>query len=782
MLKNYFRIMIRNLFKHKTFSFINILGLAAGLTCAILILLWVQDELNVDRYHKNSDRIAQAYLKGIKDENVSFQPTVSPAIAKMLSDEYPEVINTVRLGNMPEVVLKYKDKMIVEFEGGASDPSIFSVFSYQFIKGNPKAALDNPHSIVLTESTARKYFGYEDPLGKILKMDNKYDLQVTGVIKDLPANSYRKFDFLVPFVFLKELGYDIAGTPFFPCSYLTYVLLKNNVDISSLSEKVSKRIFTKGREITFEISLVPFQDVYLFDTGGKTKSTILILIALFILGIACINFVNLSTARSMIRAKEIGIRKATGATRFEIARQFLFESILLALIAGGISLVVVELSLSYFNTLTGKILAIHLDDPIFVVGFIGLTLFTGIIAGIYPALYISKFNPTRIFRTKTINKTKGSYRQALIIFQFVLSIFFVICTIILSQQIHYIRNFNWGINKNNIVYVRMDGDVLNKYDAVKNELLKNPNILSVTSASNLPINVTSGSYWKWGVNDGVGRRICPIIVGYDFLKTFGVKMNQGRFYSRKFSSDTSDAIIVNEAAIQKIGLKDPVGKPFYFDSRNYQLIGVIGNYQHNTPLDIKTEPMVFWLKPGGNNYLFAKINPGTKDIETIAVTVNYIQSVCNRFSPERPLNCQFLSDFSFNDENNLETINQIILISTILMIFVACLGLYGLSSFLNEQKTKEIGVRKVLGASVTGIVIMLSKEFFKWVLIANIVAWPLAYYVMKLVLQDYAYRVSIGIWVFAAAGSFALIIALLTVGWQAIKAAKTNPVESLRYE
>ena len=782
MFKNYFRIMIRNLFKHKTYSVINILGLAAGLTCAILILLWVQNELSVDRYHKNSDRIAQAYLKGIQGDNTSFQPTVSPAIAKMLSDEYPEVINTVRLGRMDEVVLKYKDKMIVESEGGVSDPAIFSVFSYQFVKGNPKTALDDPHSIVLTESTARKYFGNEDPLGKILIMDNKYDFQVTGVIKDLPANSYRKFDFLVPFFFLKELGFDIIGTPFYPCSYLTYVLLKSNVDINSLSEKISKRIFAKGREITFEICLVPFQDVYFFDTGGKTKSIILILIALFILGIACINFVNLSTARSMIRAKEIGIRKATGATRFEIAQQFLFESIFLAFIAGGIALVLAELSLSYFNGLTGKILAIHLGNSLFIAGFFGLILFTGIFAGIYPALYISKFNPTRIFRTKTINKTKGSYRQALIVFQFVLSIFFIICTIILSRQIHYIKNFNWGVNKNNIVYVRMDGDVLNKYNSVKNELLKNANILSVTSASNLPINVTSGSYWKWGVDDGIGRRICPITVGYDFLKTFDVKIAQGRFYSQSFLSDTSDAIIVNEAAIKKIGLKNSVGKAFYFDNRNYKLIGILRDYQHNTPLYIKTEPMVFWLKPGGNEYLFVKINPGIKDIETITTTVNYIQSICNRFSPERPLNTQFLSEFSSDAENNLETMNRLVLISTILMIFVACLGLYGLSSFINEHKTKEIGVRRVLGASVSGIVIMLSKEFCKWVLVANILAWPFAYYVMKLVLQDYAYRVSIGIWIFAAAGFLALVIALLTVSWQAIRAATSNTVESLRYE
>ena len=781
MIKNYLKVTIRNLFKHKTYSLINILGLSVGLACTILILLWVQDELSVDRYHKKGDRIAEAYLKGTKDENTSLQPSVSPAISKMLLDEYPDIINAVKIGRLEETVLKYKDKMIVESLGAAADPSIFTIFSYTFLHGNPNTALNNPHSIILTKSTSKKYFGDENPVGRVLKMDNTYDMRVTGVIEDLPSNAYRKFDFIVPFVFLKELGYDIVGTTFYPCNYLTYVLLKENVNVQELSNKISKRTFSKGQEISFEICLIPFNDVYFFDTDGKQKSTILILVALFILGIACINFVNLSTARATLRLKEISIRKVTGATRFEIAKQFLSESIFLTIIAALIAFGITEFSLSYFNSITGKILSIRFGDPIFLGGIIGLVLLTGILAGIYPSLYISKFNPIKIFR-KNVNKTKGSYRQALIVFQFVLSVFFIISTIILSRQIHYIRNFNYGINKNNIVYVRMDGDILNRYDAVKNELLKNSNIRSVTTASHLPVAITSGSYWRWGVNDGVGRRICPIYVGYNFLETFDMKMIQGRFYSKKYSSDTSDAIIVNETAIKKIGLKDPVGKPFYFNNRYYTLIGIMKDYQHNSPLRIATEPMVFWLKPGGDQYLFAKIDPSITNIETITSTVNYINTTCNRFSPERPLNTQFLNDFSFQDERTLETINQIIMFSTLLMIFVACLGLYGLSAFINERKTKEIGVRKVLGASVPGIIIMLSKEFLKWIIIANVIAWPLAYYAMRLVLQDYAFHVSIGIWIFFLAGSFTLLIALITISRQAFKAALADPVESLRYE
>jgi putative ABC transport system permease protein len=781
MFKNYVSIIYRNLLKHKIYSLINIVGLAFGLLCTLLILLWVQDELSVDSYHEKGDRIAQAYLKGVKDENTSYQPTVSPAIAKILSDRYPEVDDVVRLGSLPEVVLKYKDKKIIETEGAIADPSVFSVFSYQFVLGNPDMALVEPHSIVLTESTSKKYFGNENPLGKILKIDNTYDFKVTGIIKDLPSNAYRKFDLVLPFVFLKELGYDIEGTPFYPCFYLTYVLLKDNVDIKALSSKISKEIFTRGEEISFEIFLVPFKDVYFFDTGGSSKSTILILIAFFILGIACINFVNLSTARSMIRSKEIGIRKVTGATRFEIAKQFLAESMAITFIAAVLALCMVEFVLSHFSRLTGKVLSFHLTDPLTLLSIIGLIIITSLMAGLYPAFYLSRFNPVRIFKNDFSKKASSPYRRVLILFQFILSIFFIICTIILSRQISYIRNFNLGINKNNIVYVRLDGDIVKSYEAVKHELLKNSNIRAVTSASRLPINVSSGSYFNWGVNDEIGRRICPISVGYDFLETFDIGMAQGRFYSEKFSSDASDAIIVNEKAIKKIGQKYRMGDPFYFQGRYYTLIGVIRDYQHNSPLHTSTEPMVFWLNPGADQYLFAKINP-SKDIETITKTVNYIQSVCNKFSPERPLSCQFLSEFSFNSERNLEVMNQLIFISTLLMIFVACLGLYGLSAFLNERKTKEIGLRKVLGASVSGIIIMLSKEFCKWVILANIIAWPLAYYAAQKVMEDYAFRVSIGIWIFITAGFAALLIALLTISFQAIKAATANPVESLRYE
>jgi len=782
MLKNYLKIALRNLWKHKSFSLINVLGLAVGLMCAMLILLLVKDEMSVDRYHKKGNRIAQAYLKSTKDDNSNYQPTVAPIIAKTLKDEYPEVIESARLGRLQEVVLKYNNKMIVESDGAVADPSLLDLFTYDVIRGSKDDLLNDPHSIVLTQSFARKYFGDIDPVGKTITMDNTYNFRVTGVIKDLPQNAFRKFDFIVPFIFLKELGYDIVGEPFYPCNYLTYILLKENANIEELSSKVSRKIFSNGEEISFEIILKPFYQAYSFETGAKLKSYILILIAFFILGIACINFINLSTARSMIRSKEIGVRKVTGATRYEVAKQFLFESMILTVISALIALFFTVFSLNHFNQFTDKNLSINFLDYQFILGFLGLIVLTGLLSGSYPSFYLSGFQPVQIFKNQMGHRSGKSYRQFLIIFQFMLSIFFIICTIIFSKQIEYIQTFNWGVNKNNIVYARIEGDIVNQYQSLKNTLLNNPRIQSVTTASRLPIAITSGSYWFWGINDEVGRRICPIYVGYDFPETFNIEMSQGRFYSQEFSSDTSDAVIVNEAAIRKIGLENPVDKPFYFYDRYFTLLGVVKDYQHNSPLNNNTEPLVFWLKPQGNEYLFVKIDTTHQNPEKVASTFKFIENTCNQFSPNRPIDCRFMSQFSFNKERNLLAINRIVQASSILMIFIACLGLFGLTSFLNEKRTKEIGIRKVLGASMTKILFILSKELCVWILIANIISWPLAFFTMRYVLQNYACRVNITFGIFLSAGMSVLLIAILTVLSQTIKTATENPIKSLKYE
>jgi putative ABC transport system permease protein len=782
MIQNLIKTAIRNIAKHKSDTMINIVGLSIGLTCAILILLWIQDELSMDAYHAQRDHICQAYLKGTQEDQISYQPTTSPAIATILKDEYPEVEEAVRIGNLGEVVLKVGEKRILENAGIAADPSIFDVFTFPFIQGDLKSALNNPHSIILTQSTARKYFGESDAIGKVMRLDNMFDLQVTGVIQDLPRNTSQPFDFIVPFVFLKDLGQDIEGSPFFPCSYLTYVLLKQGIDYQQLSDKVSKRIFSNGDIISFEIILKPFKETYLFDTDGKTKVAILGLIAFMILGIACINFMNLATARATVRAREIGIRKVSGANQKQIARQFIGESILLTTLAALLALIITEIVLRGFNQMTGKSMAMDFSNPFFLIGLFGLILFTGFLAGLYPAVFLSRFQPVTVLKQQKLASKRAPLRKTLIVTQFVFSIIFLVSTLVMSSQFKYIQNFNLGVNNENILYVRLEGDIQNKYQSLKQELLHNPRILSVTSASNLPTAIRSGNYFNWGKEDKVGRRICDTYVGYDFIEAFNLKMVEGRFFSQDFPNDARESLVVNEAAIREAGLEDAIGKPFFYGDRYYTLIGIVKDFQNNKTLTRRPDPLSFRLNANGNPIMFVKIDPALKDVGSVTETVNFIRATCDRFSPERPLTFQFLSDYSFEFERATLLVRRIIFYSTIMAIVISCLGLLGLAAFLNAQRTKEIGIRKVLGASVTGIIIRQTKDFTKWVLMANIIAWPIAWYAMNKWLQDFAYRIDVTIWPFMLAGALALVIALLTIGWQAIRAATANPVESLRYE
>jgi len=783
MIKNYLKIAFRNIYRNKIYSFINIFGLAIGMACSILILLWVQEELRYDDFHEKGDDIYQAYLKATKDDQVGYQSTTSPAIAGILKNEYPEVIETVRLGTLGEIVFKYKDKILLEDQGAAADPAIFDIFTFPFLKGNAKTALTQPFSIVLTEDLAKKYFESEDPIGKMVKLNNTFDFKVTGVMKNVPPNSNQQFDFLVPFTFLKELGNDIQGTPFYPCSYFTYNLLQKNTSADELNAKVKERLISEGKEIIFEIYLIPLTETYLLDTGGTQRLYIFSVIAIVILIIASINFMNLATAKSFNRSKEIGMRKVAGAQRSQIIKQFLGESFLLTLIALFFAIIFGEIALTYFNEYAGSRIVIDLLDIKFIGSLISVVLITSIVAGMYPAIFLSSFNPVSLFKDRAKSGSRKTLlRKSLVILQFVLSIFFIICTIIISNQINYVQNFNLGMNKDNIVYVRLEGDVQNKFSLVKNELIKNPNISSVCSASLLPNAIRSGSYFQWGVNDDHSRRICYTYVSSDYLKTFEMQMAGGRFYSHDFLTDTEDAIIVNEAAIKKIGMESLVNQPFYFGNNYKNLIGVIKDFQHNSVLNIPPEPVALFLRPEGNQYLFAKINSEIKDIHTLTATVNFIKSICNQFSPDRPLKYNFLNDYTYDRERTMQASHTMILFSTFLAILISSLGLFGLSSFMIEGRTKEIGIRKALGSSIANILMLISKEFIKWVIIAGLIACPLAWYAMSEWLQQFAHQVDIGFIVFFIAAGIALIISFITISTQSIKAAIANPIKSLRYE
>jgi putative ABC transport system permease protein len=782
MLSNLIKSTIRNILKYKSYTLINIFGLSIGLTCAILILLWIQGELSMDNYHLKADRICQAYLKGTQDDITSFQPTVSPAIAVILKTEYPEIEETVRIGSLDEVVLKAGEKRILESGGIAADPSIFNVLSFSRIEGNLESALKNPRSIVLTQSLARKYFGESQVIGRVIRMDNRFDFEVTAVIQDLPPNTYRSFDFIVPFVFLKDTGQDIIGEPFFPCNYITYVLLKPGISQDQLSQKISQRIFSSSEVISFEIILKPFREAYFEDTGGKMKIAVLSLVAFLILLIGCINYTNLATARSTSRAREIGIRKVSGSNRSQIAFQFLGESVLITVAAACLAVIMAHLILKSFNELTGKSISMKLLDFSFLGWLIGVIFITGLLAGFYPALFLSRFHPLKVLKQQTHFSKRGLLRKLLIVVQFIFSIIFIIATLIMTRQMRYSENYNLGVNEDNVIYIRLEGDIENRLDPLRHELLSNPQITSVATASNLPTAIRSGSYFSWGRENEVGRRICETTVDYDFLDVFGLEMAEGRFFMKQFPGDIHESIVVNEAAIREAGLKNAVGKPFYYMDRYYTLIGVVKDFQNNKTLTRLPDPLSFRLNISGNPLLFIKINPQLKDTRTVTETVHWIFATCNRFSPERPLNVQFLSDYSFEFERDMLLVRKILLYSTTMAILISCLGLFGLSAFLNEQRTKEIGIRKVLGASVSRLLIQSSREFSQWVLLSNLIAWPIAWFVMNRWLQNYAYRISIGWWIFALSGGTALLIAFITVSFHAIKAATANPVDSLRYE
>jgi putative ABC transport system permease protein len=782
MFKNYFKIAIRNLVRNKVFSIVNIMGLAIGLGCTILILSFIQNELSVDAYHQNRNQIVQAYLKGTKDGNTNYQSTTSPYIGPMLKAEYPEVLDAVRMFSMQEVSFQYQDKLILESNGFATDPSVFDLFTYAFITGDPQTALAEPHSIVITRSMAAKYFGNLNAVGKVIRIEDQYDFRVTGVVEDVPVNSYRTFDYLVPLHFLEELGIDITGRPYFPCSYFTYVLLQKGASLAQLNTKVSERMISEGQEITFDIELKPFPEIYFFETGGATRLSIMSLIALMILALACINFVNLSTARHLVRAKEVGIRKVMGATRRLIAIQFMGESMLLSLIAAVIGLVMAKEFLPVFDRMMSHPTVIHFSSPVFILSLCALVLTTGVLAGLYPAIFMARLQPVSIMKKQIQQRGKASLRKVLIVFQFSLSIAFILCTLIINRQTTFLQNFNLGVNKQNVLYILLEGEMRNRVQAVKTELLRLPHIVQVSAGSNLPTAILSGSYFQWGVRDEVPRRICTTFTSYDYLETFDIKLAEGRYYSPDFPSDAQAAIVVNEAAIRKVGLESPLGKPFYFDGQDYILIGIIKDFHHNQLLSQPPEPLAFRLSPDVNDYLFIKIDPSIVDPATIAATVQDIQAICQKFNPKRPLRYEFYSNFSFQREQLQKVIRLMFALSTALAIFISCLGLFGLTSFMNQQKTKEVGIRKVLGASVPGTLFLLIKDIAKWVLFANIIAWPIAWFAIHKWLENFAYRIDLTIWPFLISALLALVIALLTVGGQAIRAATANPVEALRYE
>jgi len=788
MFQNHLKIAFRNVWRNKAYSFINISGLAIGMACCILILLWIQDELSFDRFHRYSNRLGRVVVEVEHSGQRPWAVTEAP-LSQALKETYPEIVQATRLQLGRRFRVKYGEKRFDERQNIFAGPDFFEMFTFPFVKGDPQTALNEKRSVVITEKTAQKYFGSEDPLGKKLNFNDRLDLQVTGVLKDIPKNSHLQFDFVLPFNWLEDLGQDIHNWGNF--NFFTYVLLEKNASVAEVSQKISGYLRTVTPDNDTRLFIQPLGRIHLYsdfeyDALAVNNSDckyifIFASIALFVLFIACINFINLTTARSSNRAKEVAMRKVVGADRKDVIRQFFGESLAFSFVAFGFALGIVFLFLPVFNKLSDKNLFLDMTGNIWVpVGLIGIAFFTGLLSGSYPSLYLSSFQPGDVLkRTFTAGPKSSHYRKVLVVAQFSLSIILIIGTTVVDNQLDYIRNRKLGFNKENLLYMPLVGGMRQQYEAVKNEWLRNENIMSVTASSNLP---SFGRNWATGALDWEGKdpseRIIMqgVDVDYDFFETFGMQMKAGRGFSRDFPTDENSGVILNETAINIMGLRSPIGKRFSIGGWQGTIVGVVQDYNFKS-LHNKIEPLILAMAGRQLNFVFVRIKS-----QNMSDTIKFLKGQWERYNPQFSFEYGFADTLLGNLYTNEEKVRTLFNYFTFLAIFISCLGLFGLSFYLTEQRTKEIGIRKVLGASVPKIVTMLSKEFLKWVLIANIIAWPVAYYFMDKWLQNFAYKTDIKIWTFLLSGALAVIIALLTVSYQTIKAASTNPADSLRYE
>ncbi|MCP5107970.1 MAG: FtsX-like permease family protein, partial [bacterium] len=779
--------------------------------CCLLILMFVNDELSFDNYNEKADRIyriAGSYRYGGRDMNFA---TVSAPMGKTLVNDCPEVEDAVRFRSFgSDAVIKYEDNSFTEKGLTYSDPSFFNVFTVPLLEGNPKTALKEPNTLVLSKKTAEKYFGKQNPVGKTVTLNNKDDYKVTGVFSGIPRNSHFHFDFIASLASLEES----RDPTWLKDNFNTYILLKPNTDPKVLEakfpglikkymapefEKIAGRSIDKeiaSGEIKISFYLQPLRDIHLnsdleaeLEANSDIKYVyIFSAIALFILLIAAINFMNLSTARSAGRAKEVGIRKVLGSSRRGLMGQFLVESLILSFLSMIFALSLVNLVLPFFNGLSGKELTMGDNySGTMLLAMFAITLLTGVLAGFYPAFFISAFQPISVLKGKLKSGVKGGFlRSLLVVFQFAASIVLIIGTLVVMNQLDYIQNKKLGFDKERVLILHNTGLLDKQAQTFKNEMLKSPQIKNAAVSSYLPVpserygtavfpegrrdNERSTSMQTWGVD-------------YDYIKTLGMKIAAGRDFSRDFSTDTA-AMIINQRAARQFGWDNPLGKRLdrvngdTNETESYTVIGVVEDFHFESLRDTVT-PLLMYLGKHNRDFqsISFRIGPGN-----IAEIIDLLRDKWKQFLPGQPFDYSFL-DESFNRVYDAEQrLGKIFAVFALLAIFVGCLGLFGLAAFTAEQRTTEIGIRKVLGASISSIVRLLSTEFVVLVAVANIIAWPVAYFIMKQWLLEFAYRAPLSIWTFPAAGLAALAIALLTIGYQSVKAAAANPVKSIKYE
>ncbi len=808
--KNYLKVAFRNLLRQKGYSFINVAGLAIGIACCILILLYVQDELSYDRQPAHADRTYRITLEGSVGGN-DFNMAISCApIGPTLTTEMPEVEQYARIRNFGFPVLRYKDKVFSEERFYAADSTFLEVFAVALIQGDPKTALTKPNNLVLTRSMAEKYFGDEDPLGKSINADNRRDWLVTGVIEDAPVNSHIHYDFLGSLT-----TYEDSRQPFWISNnYYTYIVVRDGVTLAELSDKLPAIVrkyaepqILQATGITFDqliesggkysYHLQPLTDIHLRSdldyeaepNGNAATVTIFGVIALAILLIACINFMNLATARSSNRGKEVGIRKTLGSNRTQLVRQFLAEAVFTTCLAVVAAMLLVYLLLPHFNQLSGKELTLDsFMSPIVVLRLLGLAAVVGLIAGSYPAFFLAAFQPVKVLkgvRTQSGEGRSANLRTGLVVFQFTISIVLIIGTIVVNNQLDFIQNRKLGFNKEQVVIVHKTDDIGKQVYPFMEELRKNANIIDASNSTTLPGLPFSGNvHQRAGASGEDSHLIFEMRSDYDFAETYQIKMAAGRYFSRAWSTDSS-AIVLNQAAVQTFGLTDdPIGQEISAmgrtteESEHFKVVGVMEDF-HFESLHQKIRPMAIKLhhRGGLGRYVSVRVAPGH-----IQETVAAIEETWGKFAGSQAFEHTFFDrDFARLYDAETQT-RKILTLFSMLAVVVACLGLFGLASFTTEQRTKEIGIRKALGASVAAVIALLSRQFIKWVLVASAIAWLIAGFAMRSWLQNFAYHTNLEPWSFVIAAIGALVIALLTVSYQTIRAALMNPVDSLRYE
>jgi len=803
MYKNYFKVAYRNLLKKKAYSFINISGLGLGIACCVLIFMFVTDELSYDNYHEKGARIYRVtHSEAAKDGTTPnpFWVWGNAPIGPALKNDFPEIDKVVQFSGRSDILLTYEDKMFQEDGVFFMDSTAFEVFSWKLVKGNPKTVLAAPYSIVLTETTARKYFGNEDPIGKTLKgsesagRSNAGDYTVTGVMEDVPANSHFRFNALLSLNTFRKSRPEIFNEWGY-VDFYTYFLVNEHFDEAAFRKKIPdfKAHYIKNPEWRYTINIEPLKDAYLRTTAerqpGETGSLpniyVFSVIGIFILVIAMINFMNLSTARSLERSKEVGVRKSIGADRKSLISQFLGESLIIVLLSAILSLIIVVLALPYMVDFTDK--SLHLESFVnwkTVTLFAAVILFIGLLSGSYPALVLSGFNPVLILKGSSRATTGGSnLRKAMVIFQFSLSIALIAGTIIVYIQMNHLVDKDLGFDKEQMLILdyNYDGIVNQKSEMLKTELEKDPSVQSVAFSRSVP-----GSYFPHAgteIETPKGEMVMmgqPIFqVGMDFVTHFGLHLVAGRSYSREHPSDSSKALVINEAAAKQFGYQNPadiIGRKFSQWGRSGVVIGVVKDFNF-TSLHRTIEPLTLPFEPYASRYLSVKIKS-----ENIEQTIANIEQVWKLAAPHRPFLYSFL-DEDFNRQYKSDFIfRRLFTTFACLAIFIACLGLLGLATYTAQQRTKEIGIRKVLGADVRNIVGLLSRDFIKLVLISVLIATPVSWYAMNKWLEGFAYHTEIQPWIFAVAGCIALAIAVFTISFQSIKAALTNPVSSLKSE